>query len=102
MSKEDRKLLNRIRVHLYNLHSSWQNDPGQDGHCKSNEGFIGYSTAYPNWFDADDYLNDKPEIYDVEVYSYLFGPHRLHKFGSLKEAWTEVKTWEYEPTTGKE
>lgn len=95
MSDEEKKLLSRIRVHLYNLHSAWNGDPNSDGHHKSNEGYVGVFFNYPNWFEADDYLNDKPEV-SCEVYSYLFGPHRLHQFKSLKEAWEEVKTWEYE------
>jgi len=96
MSNEDKKLLNRIRVHLYNLHNAWANDSKKDGHHKSNEGYIGFSTAYPNWFHAEDYLNDEPEIFAVEVYSYLFGESRLHTFKSLSEAWETVKNWKYE------
>lgn len=93
MSEEDKKTLAKLREHLYKLHTAWANDPNDDGHHKSNEGYIGLYLAYPNWFEADDYLNDEPEVYQVEVYSYLFGPHRLHEFKTLKEAWEEVSKW---------
>lgn len=95
MSKDDELLLQRIRVHLYNLHTEWSSDPNIDGHHKSNEGYVGVFLSYPNWFEADDYLNDTPQV-SCEVYSYLFGPHRLHQFKTLEEAWSEVKTWGYE------
>lgn len=95
MKEEEKELLTKIRKHLYDLHTKWANDPYMDGHHKSNEGYVGVIYSYPNWFEADDYLKDKPEI-SCEVYSYLFGQRRLHKFGSLKEAWGEVKTWHYE------
>ena len=96
MNNKDMEILRRIRLHLYELHYKWQNDPNKDGHHKSNEGYIGLQLGYPNWFEADDYLKDKPEVFGVEVYSYLFGPHSLHQFRTLEEAWTEVKTWKYE------
>jgi len=96
MKDADLKLLREIRLHLFRLHDNWAKDPNNDGHHKSNEGYVGYSVGYPNWFEAENYLNDKPEVFSVEVYSYLFGPHRLHQFRTLQEAWQEVKTWEYE------
>lgn len=92
MKLEDEELLIKIRHHLWMLHKEWE-ESDNDGHHKPNEGWVGYSAAYPNWFEADDYLSDLPEIYDVEVYSYLFGPHRLHQFKNLKEAWNTVKKW---------
>ena len=95
MSNEEKELLVKIRKHLYDLHTRWANDPNGDGHHKSNEGYVGVFFSYPNWFECDDYLADKPEV-GCEVYSYLFGPSRLHEFRSLKEAWEEVSTWEYE------
>lgn len=94
MSGPDKELLIKIRKHLYDLHTEWS-QKDNDGHHKSNEGWVGYSVSYPNWFEAYDYLNDEPEIYEVQVYSYLFGPHRLHEFSNLQEAWDEVKTWRY-------
>ena len=88
----DQVLLDRIRSRLYDLHTAYF-ERENDGHHKSNEGWVGYSVSYPNWFDTDDYLGAEPEIYEVQVYSYLFGPHRLHTFKSLGEAWDEVNTW---------
>lgn len=96
MSEKDKVTLVKIREHLYKLHKKWDEDPNQDGHHKSNEGYVGVFLHYPNWFEADDYLKDSPEV-TCEVYSYLFGPHRLHSFSSLEQAWNEVKTWEYFP-----
>ena len=97
MSKKDAELLKKIRKHLFDLHTAWVNDPNVDGHHKSNEGYVGLSLAYPNWFEAGDYLNDEPEVYGVEVYSYLFGPSRLHRYRTLQEAWNEVKEWKIYP-----
>ena len=95
-ANNDTELLQKIRKHLYDLHTAWDNDPNSDGYCKSNEGWVGYSVSHPNWFDADDYLKGEPEIYDVQVYSYLFGPHRLHEYNTLQEAWDDVRDWKYE------
>jgi hypothetical protein len=94
MNEKDKKLLNKIRKHLFDLHVSWQKND-DDEHHKSNEGYVGVFLYYPNWFEAKDYLNDEPEV-GCEVYSYLFGSNRLHNFKSLEEAWEEVKSWEYE------
>lgn len=91
MSKDDLKHLILIRKHLYDLHKGWSDNGG--GHHKSNEGWIGYSVSYPNWFEASDYLKENPEVYEVQVYSYLFGPHRLHEYPNLAEAWNDVKNW---------
>lgn len=95
MKRKDKELLKKIREHLYNLHCEWINDPNADGHHKSNEGYVGVILSYPNWFECDDYLDDEPEVM-CEVYSYLFGPHRLHKFDSLEDAWQEVSKWSYD------
>lgn len=94
MANKELELLNKIRKHLFDLHTKWLNDPNADGHHKSNEGYVGVILSYPNWFEADDYLNAEPE-YRCEVYSYLFGPHGLHEFNSLEEAWREVSKWSY-------
>lgn len=96
LSEKDRELLIKIRKHLHDLHKAWVADGG--GHHKSNEGWVGFSVSYPNWFEADspiDYLDANPEVYAVQVYSYLFGPHRLHEFDDLLDAWMEVQTWGY-------
>ncbi len=96
MNEQDTTLLRKIRIHLHDLHAKWSQDKNSDGHHKSNEGYIGYSVAYPNWFEADEYITDEPEIFDVEIYSYLFGASRLHSFKNLSEAWETIKTWKYE------
>jgi len=85
-----------IREHLDKLHTEWENDEENDGHHKSNEGWVGYSVSLANWFESVDYANEPPEIYDVQVYSYLFGPNRLHEFKTPKEAWEHVKDWQYQ------
>lgn len=95
MTKQDKELLRKIRYHLHKLHMKWSMDPNSDGHCKSNEGYIGLFLHYHNWFETEDYLNSEPEV-SCEIYSYLFGPMRLHEFNSLEEAWEEVKEWKYE------
>lgn len=92
MNKEEQEYLRKIRKHLNELHIKWRNDPDSDGYCKSSEGYIGVTLNYPNWFEAKDYENDEPSI-SVSVYSYLFGPNRMHDYGSLKEAWEAVKEW---------
>lgn len=95
MNESDTALLGKLRKHLHELHTAWTIDPKSDGHCKSNEGYVGVELAYPNWFETDDYLSVKPEVISVEVYSYLFGPNRLHEYGSLEEAWDAVSKWRY-------
>ena len=95
MSKEEHELLLKIRMHLYKLHKAWVDDPNADGHHKSNEGYVGVFLSYPNWFEAGNYLTDEPQV-SCEVYSYLFGPTRLHEFDTLQEAWDEVQTLTYE------
>lgn len=94
MTEKDVRLFKKIRKHLFDLHTEWENDPETDGHCKSSEGYVGLILSYPNWFETDDYLNAKPTV-GCEVYSYLFGPHRLHQYDTLQEAWDNVKTWKY-------
>lgn len=96
MRKEDVDRLAEIRAHLGKLHEDWRNDPESDGHCKSNEGYVGLLYRLKNWHesvDKDDYVNAKPELSMVEVYSYLFGPNRLHTFDTIEEAHKEVMTW---------
>lgn len=97
MNEEQKQLYRQIREHLGKLHKDWQEDPDCDGHCKINEGYVGILWRGDNWFetgsDYDTYVKHEPQISRVEVYSYLFGPYRLHSFGSLEEAWDEVKTW---------
>jgi len=86
-----------MREHLAKLHNNWQNDPEYDGYCKSNEGYVGLLYRLPNWFeaerDSEKYINATAELSMVEVYSYLFGPHRLHQYDSIEDAHREVMTW---------
>lgn len=96
MTIEQKKLLHEMRVHLGNLHQAWKDDPEQDGYCKSNEGYVGLLYRLPNWHeckDKDEYIDATPKLSMVEVYSYLFGPSRLHTFDSLEEAHKEVMSW---------
>ena len=60
-----------------------------DGYCKSSEGYV--EVRFNNYFDRRD---GKPlEIIGVGVYSYVFGPRRMHDFGSVEEALTAVREW---------
>lgn len=97
MTREQKELLNEMREHLAKLHDDWQNDPDFDGHCKSNEGYIGLLYRLPNWFEAgsdkNEYVAAEPELSMVEVYSYLFGPHRLHQYNTIEEAHKAVMQW---------
>jgi hypothetical protein len=99
MNEKETELYNKIRTHLADLHHKWDTDPNKDGHCKSNEGYVGVLFRGKNWFECegkDSYIEDKPSISMVEVYSYLFGPSRLHQYNSLEEAWNDVSNWSYE------
>ena len=96
LKKEDMEKLMEIRTHLGELHQKWEDDPEYDGYCKSNEGYVGILYRLPNWHECEtkeDYINAKPEISMVEVYSYLFGPNRLHTFETIDEAYKEVMSW---------
>jgi hypothetical protein len=91
------KKLKEIRQHLANLHEAWEKDGG--GYHKSNEGYVEVVWTLPDWFEfenKEEYINAEPELSGVGVYSYLFGPGRLHKFDSIDEAHKEVLSWEYE------
>ena len=79
--KEIRRLLKEAYDHYFK-HG--------DGHCKSAEGQI--SVHFGNyWDDGDDLV-----IRSVEIYSYVFGPHRTHYYDSLDEALEEVTKWHKE------
>lgn len=95
MTKEQQEILAKIKSHLAELHHEWQNDPNSDGYHKSSEGFISVQFNYPNWFECEnkeEYINSKPTI-SISVFSYLFGPYRMHDFDSLEEAWEAIKKW---------
>ncbi len=97
MTQEEKEKLIKMRKHLGLLHKKWQEEPDYDGHSKSNEGSILLLYRWDNWFecesDAYKYIKSKPKLYMIEVYSYLFGPHRLHTFYTVDEAYNEVMTW---------
>lgn len=91
LNEKDEKFFKEIRVMLNEMHIKWRKEG--DGHCKSCEGQIELYLHFPNWFESDDYINDMPDFVSCTVYSYLFGPSRLHEFESLEEAYHEVKQW---------
>lgn len=98
---ENKEKLQVLREHLGKLHQAWQDDPNRDGHCKMSEGYVGITCNYPYWHECNslkEYVEAKPQI-TVQVYSYLFGPSRMHDFASLDEALAEVLTWGYTPDT---
>lgn len=79
--KEIRRLLKEAYDHYFE-HS--------DGHCKSGEGQI--SIHFGNyWEDKEDLT-----IRSVEIWSYVFGPHRNHFFDTIDEALKTVRQWHKE------
>lgn len=96
MKEEDKQKLLEMRKHLGELHQKWRDDPECDGHCKSNEGYVGLLYRLKNWHECsskEEYVNAKPELSMVEVYSYLFGPSRLHTFDTINDAHQAVMSW---------
>ena len=61
-----------------------------DGHCKSSEGHI--SVEYGNYWSRQG-LTDPLEISGVEIYSYVLGPSRGHRFNTTAEALEAVRGW---------
>jgi len=52
-----------------------------DGHCKMSEGHIYIREDYPTYWNYG-----KSSEWEVGVFSYVFGPHRMHEFrGKTKE-----------------
>ena len=76
MSNDDINKLNEIRLLLKEAYDHYfDNDP--DPSCKSAEGQI--SVYYGNyWEDKGDLV-----IRYIEIYSYVFGPTRLHSLKAL-------------------
>jgi len=101
INQETQDKIREIREHLFKLHDAWARCPFEDGHHKSNEGYVGVVLSFPNWFEQTDYLTDDPNV-SIEVYSYLFGPHRLHQYKTVDEALTAVKSWSYNPPTSED
>ena len=97
MKKEDYTKLKELRTLLANLHQEWEDDTEKDGHCKMSEGYVSVTLNYDNWFEyknKQEYIDAVPSL-TISVYSYLFGPNRMHDFNSLDEAILVVKTWKY-------
>lgn len=66
-------------------------DRGGDG-AKSSEGYV--ELAVPNYFDRRaDKLTPGMAQLRCNVYSYLFGPSRMHSFDSIDEALDTVRKW---------
>jgi len=65
-----------------------------EGHCKSSEGYISIKERFPTYWDYG-----KNSTWEVEVFSYVFGPYRMHTFegktkeDALLEALKDVKKW---------
>lgn len=88
MSNTDKKLKEIRRLLKEAYDNYFTNDP--DASCKSAEGQI--SIYYGNyWDDGDDLI-----IRHIEIYSYVFGPHRLHSFKNIDEALETVRQWHKE------
>ena len=98
MNKKEKEKLEVLRELLHDLHKAWETDTNRDGHHKSQEGLVEVTYIYPNWFEAEDYLTDEPQVM-ISVYSYLFGPSRMHDFDSFDEAIETVREWKYTPET---
>jgi hypothetical protein len=58
-----------------------------DGYCKSSEGAV--SVHWPTYFDFRAGRNEPT----VSVYSYVFGPSRLHDFPNMAAALASVREW---------
>lgn len=60
-----------------------------ESHCKSDEGYVGL-----HFNNVHDRRAGEPfEIVDVEIYSYVLGPHRTHNFRSTSDALDAVREW---------
>ncbi len=57
-------------------------------HWKSEEAAV--TVGWPNYFDV---LYDQDEPTQVEIYSYVFGPNRVHQFHSVDVALDVVRQW---------
>lgn len=62
-----------------------------ESHCKSSEGYVSLKVSFgTSWERFDGPV--KP-AYEVEVYSYVLGPHRMHTFDYPEDALEAVKEW---------
>lgn len=92
------KQIQEIRKHLANLHELWEEDKDKPS-GKYCEGAITINIKFKDWFESNqnkkEYLADNNYSISIEIYSYLFGPSRLHTFNSIEEAHKEVLNWKY-------
>lgn len=60
-----------------------------DGHCKSSDGYVGL-----HFNNVHDRRAGEPfRVDSVEVYSYVLGPSRTHRFPSTDGALAAVREW---------
>lgn len=76
-----------IRRLLEEMYVRWEKE-AEDHHCKSSEAAV--SLHFPPFFWREDDRGIEPA---VEVYSYVFGPHRSHCFGNSGDALKAVRGW---------
>ena len=75
-------IFKKIRIILGGLHQEWESaikHGADEGYGKNSEGYI--EVRYPSWHQCDE-LEDYvfPRAYGISIYSYLFGPRRMHDF----------------------
>ena len=67
-------------------------DRDPDLYHKSSEGHI--SVSFGNYFDRSD--EEFPRVTpEVDIYSYVLGPHRSHYFDSIDQALETVRVWHH-------
>ena len=67
-----------------------------EGHCKSSEGYVSIEVSFgTSWdrFDAAERGTTVKPKYNVNVYSYVLGPHRSHDFDYPEDALEAVREW---------
>lgn len=67
-----------------------------EGHCKSSEGYVSIEISFgTSWdrFDAAEKGKTVKPKYNVNVYSYVLGPHRSHDFDYPEDALEAVREW---------
>lgn len=66
-----------LRQILKEAYQKASND--EDYYCKSSDGYVEVTFCYSNSYNDDKEWNSEPRCI-VQVYSYVFGPHRMHDF----------------------
>lgn len=97
MEKDILERFLKIREKLHNLYKVWSylHTLGyEEGYCKGSEGYM--ELRFPNYFEREE------SKVGVGIYSYVFGPHRMHDFESIEEAEEAVEEWEKEYKTSFE